>query len=141
VEERTGLCRCYISRVENGHTVPAIYTLEKFASALGVPIYQLLYDGPRPPQRPKFKKTGNASGVTWGGAGRDARMFNKLRRLLSLSDESDRKLLMQMAQKMARRQHANAGKSSESNEVSRIKRVEEQKKDVELTGEESKGKL
>ena len=34
IEMRTGLLRCYISRVENGHTVPAIETLEKFARAL-----------------------------------------------------------------------------------------------------------
>jgi transcriptional regulator with XRE-family HTH domain len=26
IEEKTGLLRCYISRVENGHTVPTIET-------------------------------------------------------------------------------------------------------------------
>ena len=36
--------RCYISRVENGHTVPSIETLEKLARALEVPLYQLFYD-------------------------------------------------------------------------------------------------
>jgi len=41
IEKRTGLLRCYISRVENGHTVPAIETLEKLARALEVPLYQL----------------------------------------------------------------------------------------------------
>jgi transcriptional regulator with XRE-family HTH domain len=45
IEKRTGLFRCYISRVENGHTVPAIETLEKMARALEVPMYQLFYDG------------------------------------------------------------------------------------------------
>jgi len=45
IEKRTGLLRCYISRVENGHTVPAVETLEKFARALEVPMYQLFYDG------------------------------------------------------------------------------------------------
>ncbi|MGC1255712.1 MAG: helix-turn-helix transcriptional regulator, partial [Candidatus Acidiferrales bacterium] len=49
VEKRTGLLRVYISRVENGHTVPAIETLEKFARALDVPMYQLFYDGEKPP--------------------------------------------------------------------------------------------
>jgi transcriptional regulator with XRE-family HTH domain len=39
IEKRTGLLRCYISRVENGHTVPAIETLEKLARALGIPLY------------------------------------------------------------------------------------------------------
>jgi transcriptional regulator with XRE-family HTH domain len=34
IEKRTGLLRCYISRVENGHTVPSVETLEKMARAL-----------------------------------------------------------------------------------------------------------
>jgi len=41
IEKRTGLLRCYISRVENGHTVPAIETLEKMARAFEVPMYEL----------------------------------------------------------------------------------------------------
>ncbi len=44
IEKRTGLVRPYISRIENGHTVPAIETLEKMARALEVPMYQLFYD-------------------------------------------------------------------------------------------------
>ena len=48
MEKRTGLFRCYISRVENGHTVPAIETLEKIARAFEVPMYQLFYDAERP---------------------------------------------------------------------------------------------
>ena len=44
IEKRTGLLRCYISRVENGHTVPAVSTLEKMARALEVPLYRLLID-------------------------------------------------------------------------------------------------
>jgi len=38
IERKTGLLRCYISRVENGHTVPAVQTLEKMARALNVPM-------------------------------------------------------------------------------------------------------
>ena len=49
IEKRTGLLRVYISRVENGHTVPAIETLEKMARAMEVPMYQLFYDGEKPP--------------------------------------------------------------------------------------------
>jgi transcriptional regulator with XRE-family HTH domain len=45
IEKRTGLLRCYISRVENGHTVPAVSTLEKMARALDVPMYRLFHDG------------------------------------------------------------------------------------------------
>ena len=48
IEKRTGLLRCYVSRVENDHTVPAIGTLEKWARALEVPLYQLFYDGDEP---------------------------------------------------------------------------------------------
>ena len=49
IEKRTGLLRCYISRIENGHTVPSIETLEKMARALEVPMYQLFYDGEQTP--------------------------------------------------------------------------------------------
>jgi len=56
IEKRTGLLRCYISRVENGHTVPAIETLEKLARALEVPLYQLFYDGEEQPQFPNLPK-------------------------------------------------------------------------------------
>src|ERR1700730_17436689 len=45
IEKRTGLLRCYISRVENNHTVPAVNTLEKLARALEVPMYQLFHAG------------------------------------------------------------------------------------------------
>ncbi len=45
IEKRTGLLRCYISRVENGHTVPAVETLEKMARAFEVPMYRLFHDG------------------------------------------------------------------------------------------------
>src|SRR5580698_276588 len=44
VEKRTGLLRCYISRVENGHTVPSVDTLEKMARALEVPMYRIFTD-------------------------------------------------------------------------------------------------
>jgi len=50
IEERTGLKRCYVSRVENGHTIPSIETLEKMARALEIPMYQLFYDGEAPPE-------------------------------------------------------------------------------------------
>lgn len=102
VEKRTGLFRCYISRVENGHTVPAVETLEKFARALEVPMYQLFYDGEEPPKLPNLPKRKSADDVAWGNTGKDARWLAKLRRILSRTEASDRKLLMFVAQKMAR---------------------------------------
>lgn len=103
IEKRTGLLRCYISRVENGHTVPAIETLEKLARALEVPLYQLFYDGEEPPVLPNLPKRRTADEIAWGSSGKEARFLNKLRRLLGRIDESDRRLLLYMAQKMANR--------------------------------------
>ena len=102
IENRTGLLRCYISRVENGHTVPAFETIEKFARALEVPLYQLFYDGEAPPALPNIIKRKTAGDLAWGSSGKEARLLEKFRRLLSRTNEGDRKLLLFMAQKMAR---------------------------------------
>ena len=103
IEKRTGLLRCYISRVENGHTVPAIETLEKMARALEVPLYQLFYDGEEPPQLPNLPKRKSSDDIVWGSRGKEARFLAKFRRLLGKVDEGDRKLLLYMAQKMSNR--------------------------------------
>ena len=101
IEKRTGLLRCYISRVENGHTVPAIETLEKMARALEIPMYKLFYDGEEPPKLPNLPKRKSSDDIAWGSAGKDARHLSKLRRLLAKTEEGDRKVLLYMAQKMA----------------------------------------
>jgi transcriptional regulator with XRE-family HTH domain len=103
IEKKTGLLRCYISRVENGHTVPAIETLEKFARVLEVPMYQLFYDGEEPPKLPNFLKRKSAEDIVWGDSGEDARMLAKFCRLFGLMKEDDRGLVLFMAQKMAKR--------------------------------------
>jgi transcriptional regulator with XRE-family HTH domain len=56
IEKRTGLLRCYVSRVENGHTVPAIETLEKIARALECPLYQLFCEGEEPAKLPNLRR-------------------------------------------------------------------------------------
>jgi transcriptional regulator with XRE-family HTH domain len=101
IEKRTGLLRCYVSRVENGHTVPAVETIEKFARALEVPIYQLFYDGDKPPELPNLPKRKTAADIAWGTTGKDARFLTKLRRLLAKTAERDRKLLLAITQKIA----------------------------------------
>ena len=103
IEKRTGLLRCYLSRVENGHTVPAVETLEKMARALEVPLYQLFYDGEEPPKVPNLLKGNSSREEAWGSSGRDAQYLSKLRRALGKANEDDRRLVMHMAQKMARR--------------------------------------
>jgi transcriptional regulator with XRE-family HTH domain len=100
IEKRTGLLRCYISRVENGHTVPAIVTLEKLARALEVPLYQLFYEGKEPPKLPNLLKRRTPDDSVWGSSGKHAIYLHKLIKCLSKAVEPDRKLLMAMAQKM-----------------------------------------
>jgi transcriptional regulator with XRE-family HTH domain len=102
IEKRTGLLRCYISRVENGHTVPSVETLEKFARALEVPMYELLYDGEKPPELPNLPKRKSAGEIAWGTSGRDARMLMKLRQLLGKTSKDNQQLLLSVALKMAR---------------------------------------
>jgi len=73
IEKRTGLLRCYISRVENGHTVPAVSTLEKMARALEVPMYQLFHDGEAPASVRNFKLPKDKRGIV-GKHRRDSRL-------------------------------------------------------------------
>jgi len=70
IEKRTGLLRCYISRVENGHTVPAIETLEKMARAMEIPMYQLFYDGEEPPKVPNLPNRMSSDDVAWAAKAR-----------------------------------------------------------------------
>lgn len=106
VERRTGLLRYYLSRVENGHTVPAIETLEKIARALEIPLYQLFYDGEEPPRLPNLPKRPNSEDIAWGSSCKDARFLVLFRRQLGRMGEPRRRLLLSSAQKMARRNAA-----------------------------------
>jgi transcriptional regulator with XRE-family HTH domain len=100
IEKSTGLLRCYVSRVENGHTVPAIETLEKFARALDVSMHELFYEGENPPELNLLKGRQKKG---WGSAGADARLFDKFRRLLSRIDRADRDILFATAKILLRR--------------------------------------
>jgi len=103
IEKRTGLLRCYISRVENGHTVPAVETLEKLAHAFEMPLYQLLYEGDESPQ-PSVPASPSASEASlWGSFGMDARFLRKLRQLLPRMRAEDRRLLLSLLEEMTRR--------------------------------------
>jgi transcriptional regulator with XRE-family HTH domain len=71
VEQPTGLHRCYLSRVEHGHTAPSVQTLEKLAWAFDMPLYQLLYDGEGPPKpRAPIPDDGSNNGG-FGGSAKD----------------------------------------------------------------------
>src|ERR1700676_584972 len=101
VEKRTGLLRCYVSRVENNHTVPAVATLEKMARALEVPMYQLFHEGEAAASRRKGKRSKNSD--EWRSTGGDADYLSKLCKLLAKMEPNDQKLLLHVAQKVAKR--------------------------------------
>jgi transcriptional regulator with XRE-family HTH domain len=105
IEKRTGLLRCYISRVENGHTVPSIDTLEKLAAALEIPLYQLFYEGDEPPPLPNLSKRTSTEELALDEETiKENRFFEKVRRLLTqIENERDRQLVLYMAQKLASR--------------------------------------
>jgi transcriptional regulator with XRE-family HTH domain len=108
IQNRTGLLRCYVSRVENGHTIPSIETLEKFARALETPLYRLFYEGTEIPDLPSTPRKKVDDGV-WGSKGKDIIALHKLRSLLGRMEENERRLLLHLAQKMRTRSKASAG--------------------------------
>jgi len=100
VEKRSGLLRCYISRIENGHTVPAVETLEKLARALEVPMYELLYECEETPKTQI--PSGKPGQKLWGSVGKDARYLRKLQQCLARMSEEDRNLLLFTVAKMGK---------------------------------------
>jgi transcriptional regulator with XRE-family HTH domain len=105
IEDRTGLLRCYISRVENGHTVPSLETLERFASVLDVPLYQLFYSGDEAPPTPSLtpRKTLEEMTAENGGVEEDAQFLLKLTNVLTRLAEPDRDVLLSLAKRLATR--------------------------------------
>ena len=100
VEKRTGLLRCYVSRCENGHTIPTLDTLEKWSKALGISMSQLFADnGKASDVLPALKKNGQMH------LNRTA--TNHLRRVMtafSKMETRDIAVISQLAHKFAERQ-------------------------------------
>jgi len=95
IEKRTGLLRCYLSRVENGHTIPSLDTLAKIAHAMELPLGQF------------FGDTGVSNGKRLPRLSEEeVRFLNQVRRYTINLNDSDRKLVLAMVKKMA----AGAGK-------------------------------
>ncbi|HEV2492932.1 MAG TPA: helix-turn-helix transcriptional regulator [Terriglobia bacterium] len=105
IEETTGLLRCYVSRVENGHTVPSLETLERFAAALDIPLYQFFYTGEDPPHTPRLtqRRTLEELAEENGSTGTDARFLLKLKNFASRIAESDREVLLNLAKRLSTR--------------------------------------
>ena len=100
IERRTGLLRCYTSRVENGHTVPSLETLEKYARALEIPMHHLMFDGDQPPSPPK--SIGNGDKNSWDSSRQGMRLMEKLVPLLAKLNTDDRNLILFLAQKVSK---------------------------------------
>jgi transcriptional regulator with XRE-family HTH domain len=103
IENSTGLLRCYISRVENGHTVPSLETLERFAAALGVPLYKLFYTSEAESQTPNLTGRKSLEELQSGKDGEEARFMQKLGYLMQRLAEPDRDILLTVAKKLATR--------------------------------------
>lgn len=90
IEKKTGLLRCYLSRVENGHTVPSLDTLSKIALALDLPISQFFAEDSLSREMNTRKLSDD-----------ELRFLTQIRRYSSNLNESDRKLLLAMVRKFA----------------------------------------
>ena len=66
IEKRTGLLRSYLSRVENGHTIPSVATLEKIARAMDMHLYQFLYAGDQLLPPPLIEHLAEGEWGSWG---------------------------------------------------------------------------
>ena len=107
IERQTGMLRGYISRVEHGHTVPSVETLQRFAAALDVPLYRLFYTGedePRPiAGEAQTTTTLEQLAQTSGSEGSEARFLLQLKGLVGHMVDSDRAFLLDCARKLASR--------------------------------------
>jgi transcriptional regulator with XRE-family HTH domain len=90
IEKSTGLLRCYLSRVENGHTIPSLDTLSKIARALDLPITQFFVED-------SLGKPTNLQKLS----DEELRFLTQIRRYSTNLNESDRKLLLAMVKKFA----------------------------------------
>ena len=108
IEKRTGLLRCYVSRVENGHIVPSLETLEKFAGALELPLYHLMFDGDKPPALPKAAKHRTEDSLEASRSG--ASLMRKLVSLLAKMDQEDRNLILFLAGRVSKQGGMKAGR-------------------------------
>jgi transcriptional regulator with XRE-family HTH domain len=91
IEKRTGLLRCYLSRVENGHTVPSLETLARIANAMDLPLARFFNENP----------ADNGGKPVPQLAEDEVRFLTQIRRYSPGLNESDRKLVLAMVKKMA----------------------------------------
>lgn len=94
IERRTGLLRCYLSRVENGHTVPSLETLAKIAEAMEISLADFFPGTDTPQDRETKKILGELSDE-------EIRFLADIRRYSSSLSDDDKRLVLAMIRKMA----------------------------------------
>jgi transcriptional regulator with XRE-family HTH domain len=100
IEKRTGLLRCYTSRVENGHTTPSVETLEKYARALEMPLYKIFYDG-KVPKQVSARSADKGERIFGASANKERRELREFTEALSKLNEKKRSLILYIASQMA----------------------------------------
>ncbi|MDT8070027.1 MAG: helix-turn-helix transcriptional regulator [Terriglobia bacterium] len=91
IEKRTGLLRCYLSRVENGHTIPSLDTLAKIATAMELPLANFFAESNGDGAKANLPQLSEE----------EVRFLSQIRRYSSNLNDSDRKLVLAMVKKMA----------------------------------------
>src|SRR5712692_95251 len=94
IERRTGLLRCYLSRVENGHTVPSLETLAKIAEAMDIGLADF-FPGT---ETPRDKDTQRMLGEL---AEDEIRFLSEIKKYSSTLSDVDKRLVLAMIRKMA----------------------------------------
>ncbi len=90
IEKRTGLLRCYLSRVENGHTIPSLETLQKIAKALNLQLSEFFAQGAAGKDIPGLRLNED-----------EIRFLTQIQRYSANLSEADRRLLLSMVRKFA----------------------------------------
>ena len=104
VQKASGLQRGYVSRVERGHTIPSLETLEKFARVLEVPLFRLFYEGEGPPPTPHLTVRTSLLDLSSEDSA-EARFLSRLKRLVHRVADPDRDVLLGLAKRLADREN------------------------------------
>jgi transcriptional regulator with XRE-family HTH domain len=88
------LLRCYLSRVENGHTVPSLETLAKIAEAMEISLADFFPGTETPRDKETQKMLGELSQD-------EIRFLAEIKKYSTTLSEGDKRLVLAMIRKMA----------------------------------------
>lgn len=111
IERRTGLLRCYLSRVENGHTVPSLETLAKIADAIGISLADF-FPAPDTPEEREARRLAEelTEEELW--------ILTELKRCTDGLAESDKELVLALIRRVATvaAEHRRSGNNTPSSQ-------------------------